>query len=300
MIGSTKNISIKTAQKGSSVDGIASLHVLIWKAALNWVLGKKGDLYVEAQSSAVKFGVASLMHVDKKLHCVVREPLLLEALLGKDPAAAFESILHESPAQLGLDFEDYLGLRMDRIIADLSEAINKEKIVPPEFKREWEFKSPANTYRRGVRAQDGEEVAWLRNELTSPSNLVCFPATRMGPDLIYCAYAKEDPQLRLVVLIQAKTGVNESTPAAFRTLSMLYTEDRDKKSPHPANGLETQKTEIDEFLKTCLVLHLVIKPKNSSRFKPIRMEDGVLKMVVDARNLASLPSAKVMLDKLKE
>jgi hypothetical protein len=269
--------------------GRNTLYGLIWEAAMEWVVGKKGVFHAGGVM-AIKYGVASLLLDDSShLLCVIREPLVLEALFGKDPARAYETFLQGGHSQVGLDFEDYLALRMPGVVRDLSSILNTNDDVPEQFKREWEFAPPRDVFKRGERFKDGKEPEWISNEIEFPSHLVCFPGTLMGPDLICVAQSKSSGD-RLLLLIQSRTGLDESTPAAFRTLLELY-ENR-KKSAKKVRRFTAEQKVVEEVLGQVVVVHFVVKPMNGSRQKPVRWleKERVVQLVADRNSLGMFPS----------
>ncbi|KAH6568921.1 hypothetical protein BASA62_005192 [Batrachochytrium salamandrivorans] len=318
-----KDIDVGNPQRSSSSVGKATLFNAVWDAAFDWVLGKQGFL-VEDAVVAVKYGVASLAEIDSKLCCVVREPLLLRAVLTNDPAMAFESYLKASDAEIGYQFEDYLGLRMPQLVEDISKLLNQQ---PGAVDAKWQFPSFDYTHKLGFRAENGKEAEWLEKALESPTPpaTLCFPGTAMGPDLIVCAHDKDKPENRLVVLIQVKSGT-ASTPDAFRSLELLYCENRNlapakdgkaekvqtvedpttdgkekpKKKFQTTKGLEGSKDVVDRLLEKHSVVRLVIKPQAGSECGSIEGFGNFTNVVLDNRNHSQFPSLKLGLERLKK
>lgn len=200
----------------------------------------------------------------------------------------FEDLVQGGASEVGLSLEKYLALMADKLLVDLCKVLRTKSCVPAEFKRDWQFSFPLDyTHRHGVRVQTaGGEIEWLQaaRDHQKPLNTVCFPSTNMGPDLIVCARAAGSPEDLLVVLIQAKSGVDESTPNAFLSLEKLYQENRGKSSAVPAKFEEYAKS-VEDILKQCKVVHLVVKPVNGASTTFLR-QSGVVRIVLDKRDSA--------------
>jgi hypothetical protein len=102
------------------------------------------------------------------------------------------------------------------------------------------------------------------------------------PDVIICAHTKDDPKTRLVVFIQAKSGV--STPVAFKSLEYLYSDKRDSKI---AGGCKTHKEDVEDMLKECKVVHLMVKPMETFMCEPVEKVGEIVKIVLDSRDAES-------------
>ena len=279
-------ISQKSADGSSNVTGNASLYTSLWNAALDWLLGGSGFLDKQA-AVAVMYGVSSLAQIDNMLRCVVREPLLLMGILSSDPAAVYEKPIPGRAEEIGYSLENYLGLRADKLVGNLREIL---RTTEEGFNREWTFSfTPNYTQQRGFRANKcGDEVEWLRSALDPqkpPCNTVCLPEKAMGPDVIICAHAKDDPKTRLVVLIQAKSGKDVNTPFAFKSLEFLYSGNRDSTKPTTADGCGTYKKDVEDLLKGCKVVYLVIKPMSGSTCKSVERVGDIVRIALDSRDV---------------
>jgi len=149
----------------------------------------------------------------------------------------------------------------------------------------------------------GEEEQILMKYLEAKRSVVIFPSTKMGPDLIFLEWDKEQP---LVIEVQCRSGLNSSTPDALLSLQQLYQENRDDTTV--ANNEFSKQFETLLKESKCLVALVVVKPMRGShkiqgwisKSATLEIETGKLDFVIDKDSSPSLmPSLQNALDTLR-
>ena len=168
------------------------------------------------------------------------------------------------------------------------------------FNKNWVFRGSMEQ-RFCERARfPGEEEQILMKYLEAKRSVVIFPSTKMGPDLIFLEWDKEQP---LVIEVQCRSGLNSSTPDALLSLQQLYQEKT------VANNEFVKQFETLLKESKCLVALVVVKPMRGShkiqgwisKSATLEIETGKLVFVIEKDSSPSLmPSLQNALDILRE
>ncbi|KAH6569106.1 hypothetical protein BASA62_005085 [Batrachochytrium salamandrivorans] len=254
---------------------------------------------VELEIKATVSRYASSLRTMKDMTWETRRGAPAQAVLTNDPAMAFESYLKASDAEIGYQFEDYLGLRMPQLVEDISKLLNQQ---PGAVDAKWQFPSFDYTHKLGFRAENGKEAEpdCLRarqgqarksfggahtSQVGNSEHSRCVSLT----GALYCENRNLAP---------AKDGKAEKV----QTVEDPTTDGKEKpkKKFQTTKGLEGSKDVVDRLLEKHSVVRLVIKPQAGSECGSIEGFGNFTNVVLDNRNHSQFPSLKLGLERLKK
>ena len=263
----------------------SSVYDLLRAGAVNYVLGGEGLLDTTEMEALISAGVSAVRRSTGGSRFVVDEPLVVKALV-KDPWLEFEHMLQHSASGVGFEFEEYVVLKAESVLAFLTQKIAG---VAGDYAGEWKYMR-GSSGRVAVRAlSDHAEAALLDEILRKRSSCAVLPFQTCGPDIVL-VFWDEHSQRYLIVLIQCKSG-KASTPDAMKSLRHLY--GRGLQEGTSSSSSAAPSLTLEDLLSSpnARLVRLVIKPLSGSRDNAPRMYEDVangvlrgLEVVVDASN----------------
>jgi len=236
---------------------------------------------------------------------VIKEPLVIRAFSDL-PALEFELISNESPARIGMMFEDYIALNAKHIIDGIMQFSETQIKSNAGFKGPWQLASANGDECLGIGSEDGEEPHHIRTILACAGEkgpFIVFPSTSLGADIVIAA-KRPNGYNKLLLFIQVKACMQTSTQSAMNSLKYPYHQNRDKKPKVPENkkaSLEQLNTVLTQ--NNVHVVHVVVKyPADSKKgTHRTRMDGNLLRVIFDRSNAEkNLPALSAGLTALLE
>jgi hypothetical protein len=269
---------------------------VLQEAAIRFVLGYPGIVRTGG-FFAVQHGICTLAPCDdggsrkrqRQDECIIAEALVVQSF-AEPMADIFDRTILKATSHSGVGFavEDYLALRYDVLLnavkAAATKGVEKFNIPCHRFVKDWRYLDAAYFVQIVERcSESGKEMEIMQLWLQQKRSGVIMPSTTHGADLILLAW---DADMPLVTLVQSKSGVSDSTPAALLTLLLPYTEKR-------AKGM-TVKSKLgkswERFLVAhrCLVAYVVFKPLEGSKMRAVEWKNGRLVVIVNKNSWREL------------
>lgn len=167
----------------------------------------------------------------------IKEPLVVRALSHKFSSLELKDLTSEPPQQIGTVFEYFIVFNAQHVLSVLDSQMVRRVLSSSEdrYSGPWLLARSCGDERIGQSCINGEEPRYLEEMLERAKHSgkgisMLFPGESFGADLVLVARREIDAQL-LMMVIQCKSCMTSSTPAAFLSLRLPYRQNRSEKPP---------------------------------------------------------------------